>query len=166
MGAEVFGGYIADSLAIMTDAAHMFSDFCGFFISIFSIWLARRPSTEIHSYGYHRAEIIGALISVIIIWGLTIWLVYEATQRLIKSNYEIDGDIMLYTSIFALCSNLIMMKILHGGHGHSHGGHGHSHGGGHGHDHGKKSKNSENSKHSHGGHGHSHSHNKHDQQKL
>lgn len=40
MAAEVAGGYFANSLAIMTDAAHMFSDFCGFFISIFSIWLA------------------------------------------------------------------------------------------------------------------------------
>ena len=65
---------------------------------------------------------------------------------------------MLYTSIFALASNLIMMKILHGGHGHSHGGHGHSHGG---HGHGKKSrktsKDGEGHGHSHGGgHGHSH----------
>ena len=78
MGAEILGGYIAGSLAIMTDAAHMFSDFCGFFISIFSIWIARRPSTPTHSYGFHRAEIIGALLSVIIIWALTIVLVYEA----------------------------------------------------------------------------------------
>jgi Co/Zn/Cd efflux system component len=64
---------------------------------------------------------------------------------MIHRNYEIDADIMLYTSIFALCSNLIMMKILHGGHGHSHGGH--SHGGhgahdekDHGHSHNKKKK--------------------------
>jgi zinc transporter 2 len=78
MGCEVVGGYIAQSLAIMTDAAHMFSDFAGFFISIFSIWLARKPSTMTLTYGFHRAEIIGALVSVIIIWGLTIWLFVEA----------------------------------------------------------------------------------------
>jgi zinc transporter 2 len=83
MGAEVAGGYLANSVAIMTDAAHMFSDFCGFFISIFSIWLAQKPSTKKHSYGFHRAEIIGALLSVIIIWGLTAWLLVEAVKRTI-----------------------------------------------------------------------------------
>jgi solute carrier family 30 (zinc transporter), member 2 len=83
MSAEVVGGYLAHSIAIMTDAAHMFSDFAGFFISILSIWIARKPSTRTHSYGFHRAEIIGALASVIIIWGLTVWLVVEAVQRII-----------------------------------------------------------------------------------
>ena len=170
MGAEVAGGYLAQSLAIMTDAAHMFSDFCGFFISIFSIWIARRPSTRTHSYGFHRAEIIGALASVIIIWALTIWLVIEAINRIVYQDFEIDADIMLYTSIFALCSNLVMMKVLHGGHGHSHGGHGHSHGGetkkktkkhghsheGHGHSHEGHGHSHEAHGHSHGGHGHSH----------
>lgn len=78
MGLELLGGWYASSLAIMTDAAHMFSDFCGFFISIFSVWMAMKPSDEKNSFGYHRAEIIGALISVIIIWILTIFLVIEA----------------------------------------------------------------------------------------
>jgi len=82
MGAEIVGGVIANSLAILTDAAHMFSDFCGFFISIASIQIGRRPSTKTHSYGYHRAEIIGALVSVVLIWGLTIWLLVEAVERL------------------------------------------------------------------------------------
>jgi len=130
MGAEITGGLMANSLAILTDAAHMFSDFCGFFISIASIKIAKRPSTKTHSYGYHRAEIIGALVSVVLIWGLTLWLVVEAVDRIQNQDFEINQDFMLYTSIFGLISNLLMMKVLHGGHGHSHdGGHGHSHGG-------------------------------------
>lgn len=60
----------------------------------------------------------------------------EAVDRLQNQDFEINQDFMLYTSIFGLISNLLMMKVLHGGHGHSHdGGHGHSHGG-HGHSHG------------------------------
>jgi zinc transporter 2 len=84
MGVEIAGGFIAGSLAIMTDAAHMFSDFTGFFISIFSIWIGTRPSTKTLSYGFHRAEIIGALVSVVIIWGLTIWLIVEAFFRVLN----------------------------------------------------------------------------------
>ena len=49
------GGYFAGSLAIMTDAAHMLSDFAGFLISLFAIWLASRPSSNRMSFGWHRA---------------------------------------------------------------------------------------------------------------
>jgi solute carrier family 30 (zinc transporter), member 2 len=130
MGLELLGGWLASSLAIMTDAAHMFSDFCGFFISIFSVWLAMQPSDDKNSFGYHRAEIIGALISVIIIWILTFFLVMEAISRILNPNFNINTNVMLITSIFAFLSNLVMIQMLHGGgHGHSHGGHGHSHGG-------------------------------------
>ena len=49
------GGYLAGSLAIMTDAAHMLSDFAGFLISLFAIWLGSRPSSNSMSFGWHRA---------------------------------------------------------------------------------------------------------------
>jgi zinc transporter 2 len=68
----------------MTDAAHLFSDVSGFFISIFSLWLAKREANKTLSFGYSRAEVIGALASVILIWGLTIWLIYEAIDRMIR----------------------------------------------------------------------------------
>lgn len=78
MATEVVGGFLANSLAIMTDAAHLFSDVSGFFISIFSIWISTLPNDHAMTYGYSRAETIGALGSIILIWGLTLWLVYEA----------------------------------------------------------------------------------------
>ncbi|CAD8117334.1 unnamed protein product [Paramecium sonneborni] len=62
--AEVVGGLWAQSLAILSDAAHMFSDMSGFFISIFSIWLGQRPASQKMSFGYHRAEVIGALANI------------------------------------------------------------------------------------------------------
>lgn len=82
--AEVAGGVISGSLAILSDAAHMFSDLSGFFISIFSVWIGTRPASKKLSYGYHRAEVIGALASIVLIWGLTILLFYEATHRVIN----------------------------------------------------------------------------------
>lgn len=79
---EFFGGFLANSLAILTDATHLLSDLTGFLISIFSIWIGRKRASITMSYGYHRAEVIGALASVILIWGLTLVLIYEAVIRL------------------------------------------------------------------------------------
>ena len=117
MLAEVIGGYIANSLSIMTDAAHMFSDLCGFFISMASVFITKRVATRQMSYGYHRAEVVGAGLSVLLIWGLTIWLLIEAVYRIINPE-KVDGLIMLIVAGAGLLSNIIMGKVLH-----SHGGH-------------------------------------------
>ena len=130
MSIELAGGLYAHSLAILTDAAHLLSDLLGYVISIFSVWLSARPASGIMTFGFQRAEVIGAMASVILIWGLTIWLISEACMRIIDP-VEVDGFVMLITSIFGLLCNLVMMKVLHGSGSH----HGHSHGhacGGHG----------------------------------
>jgi solute carrier family 30 (zinc transporter), member 2 len=121
MLAEVVGGYIANSLSIMTDAAHMFSDLCGFGISMASLFITKRQATRKMSYGYHRAEVLGASLSVLLIWGLTIWLLVEAVKRIINPE-EVDGLIMLIVAGAGLLSNIVMGKILH-----SHGGGGEDH---------------------------------------
>jgi len=108
---EFFGGWIAGSLAIMTDAAHLLSDLSGFIISMISLYIATRPANFELTYGYHRAEVVGALASVLIIWVLTLWLVKEAIDRLI-SPQPITGIIMLCISICGLIFNIIMGKIL------------------------------------------------------
>merc|ERR1711962_1691274 len=131
---EVIGGFWANSLAIATDAAHLLTDFASFMISLFSIWVASRPATRRMSFGWHRAEVIGATVSVLMIWVVTGILVYVAVQRIVNGDYEIDATIMLITSGIGVGVNIIMGCTLHqSGHGHSHGGGG---GGGHGHAHG------------------------------
>lgn len=84
MGGEIVGGIISGSIAIMTDAAHMLSDVAGFTISYIAIYLGRRPASHFLSYGFHRAEILGALASIMLIWGLIIWLFVEAVKRTIS----------------------------------------------------------------------------------
>ena len=78
------------------------------------------------TYGYYRAEIIGALSSVLIIWILTLWLLYEAIDRLIDPQ-SVNPKIMLLTSCLGLIFNLLMMKVLHGDYEHNHCGHDHNH---------------------------------------
>jgi len=80
---EIVGGLISGSLAILTDAAHMASDIAGFAISMISIWIAQKPSTSKSSFGYHRAEVLGALTSVLTIWILVVYLCLEATYRML-----------------------------------------------------------------------------------
>uniref|UniRef100_A0AAY4BPJ9 Probable proton-coupled zinc antiporter SLC30A3 n=1 Tax=Denticeps clupeoides TaxID=299321 RepID=A0AAY4BPJ9_9TELE len=127
---EVIGGYMAHSLAIMTDAAHLLTDFGSMMVSLFSLWISSRPPTKMLTFGWHRSEILGALVSVLSIWIVTGVLVYLAIDRIVKNDYEIEGHVMVLTSGCAVVVNIIMAYILH--HSttfHAHGsGHGHSHG--------------------------------------
>jgi zinc transporter 2 len=74
----------------MSDAAHMLSDVSAFLVSIFAAWAATQPSSWHYSFGYHRAEILGALVSVLTIWAVTGALVFEAVQRTINP-VRVDG---------------------------------------------------------------------------
>lgn len=134
MVAEILGGYISGSIAIMTDAAHLLSDVAGFLISYFAIYMGSRPANHQMSFGYHRAEILGALASILFIWGLLIWLFVEAIHRIVHPE-EIDGAIMLITACVGLICNFIAIFTLHscGGHHHHHH-HGHDHQHGHSHE--------------------------------
>lgn len=146
MAVEVVGGIKANSLAILTDAAHLLSDVAAFAISLFSLWAAGWEATPRQSYGFFRIEILGALVSIQLIWLLTGILVYEAIARLINETGEVQGSLMFAVSAFGLVVNIGMAVLL--GHDHAHG---HSHSHSHGHDHGHE-------EHSHGHEEHSHGH--------
>jgi len=175
MVGEFVGGLYANSLAIMTDAAHLFADIGSMLLSLFAMWLASHPPTSEMSFGFHRAEILGALASVLIIWALTGVLVYEAVLRIIHPPESVDGKLMFFIALGGLVINILDALILHygaGGHGHSHG-----LGGGHGHSHGGEKKKKEKEKNiqgddsvvdshdEHNDHGHSHAHSKKKKQK-
>mmetsp|Transcript_21400 Transcript_21400/g.26333 ORF Transcript_21400/g.26333 Transcript_21400/m.26333 type:complete len:323 (-) Transcript_21400:276-1244(-) len=165
VGVEVAGGYFANSIAIMSDAVHIASDVIGFGISICSLKIAQRSANKKFSYGYHRVEIVGAFCSIFSIWGPTIWLIYEATQRFFNPP-EIGGTIMLSVAVLSLFFNLIQIKILHsgeGGHVHADGRQcsGHGHGNHHVHSIEPDHNHSHHHEHSHSHHEHSHSHDDH-----
>ncbi|XP_075606303.1 putative proton-coupled zinc antiporter SLC30A3 [Balearica regulorum gibbericeps] len=125
MVGEVIGGYLAHSLAIMTDAAHLLTDVGSMSVSLFSLWVSTRPPTKTMSFGWHRSETLGALASVLSIWVVTGALVYLAAARIISNNYEIEARAMLATSASAVGVNLVMAYILHqspASHGHGTGG--------------------------------------------
>ena len=86
MIAEIIGGLVSGSLAILTDAAHMASDVTGFLISIISIWISQKSATPSSSFGYHRAEVLGGLLSIFTIWVLVVYLIVEATNRMFNTD--------------------------------------------------------------------------------
>ena len=116
MIAEFIGGLISSSVAIMTDAAHMFSDVSGFLIQICSIRLAKKIPTNVYSFGYNRSEVLGALASIIIIWALVVALFAEAvirTREIVNGEpYEIDAKIMLILAIVSLLCNIFNLIAL------------------------------------------------------
>ena len=151
ISAQLYGGILAGSIAIFTDSAHLASDMVGFAISMCAITMGQSKSTDHYSYGWHRAEVVGTLISISVIWVMTLWLFVEATKRFFEPP-QVKGKIMLVVAIMGLFFNLIQMRILHSGSGHYHLGgedHDHDHAGhDHGHDHG------DHAGHDHAGHDH------------
>ncbi|OUC42969.1 hypothetical protein D917_02610 [Trichinella nativa] len=103
-------GYFAGSLAIMTDAAHLLTDLASFLISLFSMYVASRPATRRMSFGWHRAEVLGALVSVILIWVITGILVYIAIERLIYKTFDIDAKVMMITAAVGVLVNLMQVE--------------------------------------------------------
>lgn len=108
---EIIGGVVSGSIAILTDAFHIFTDILGFLICIISLHITQKPATPSLTYGYYRAEVIGALLSIALIWGLTAWLLSEAIVRFIEPE-DVDGLIMLITALGGLAGNVIMGIVL------------------------------------------------------
>ena len=111
MTIEFIFGYIAGSLAIISDATHLLSDLAGFLISLFSLIVSLKPADKNFTFGYHRFEVLGALASILIIWALTVWLLVEAVYR-IKHPNPIIGFIMVCIAAGSLVFNIIMNRIL------------------------------------------------------
>ncbi|NWX29617.1 ZNT4 protein, partial [Notiomystis cincta] len=127
MTGELIGGYVANSLAIMTDALHMLTDLSGIILTLLALWLSAKSPTKRFTFGFHRLEVLSAIISVLLVYILMAFLLYEAIQRTIHMDYEINGDIMLITAAVGVAVNLIMGFLLNqSGHLHSHS-HSHSH---------------------------------------
>ncbi|CAF1191149.1 unnamed protein product [Rotaria sordida] len=127
---ELVGGIISNSTAVASDAAHMSIDAVSILISLVSIYLTRKRPTQKLSYGYIRAEVLGALLSVLTIWIASGILVYMAILRCIDQTFEIKPTEMIIVSAFGVFFNIVMFAVLHFdicSHGISHHGHTHNH---------------------------------------
>lgn len=111
MLAEVVGGLISGSLALLADAAHMLSDSASLGIALGAIWLAERPATRRRSFGYQRAEILAALLNGITLVVVSLWIFYEAYNRL-QDPPEVLGGTVLVIAVVGLFVNLAAAWVL------------------------------------------------------
>jgi len=114
MIAEIVGGLLTNSLALLADAGHMLSDVAALGLSLFAIWIAERPPTAKRTYGYYRAEILAALVNGAPLIAISIFIFVEAYHRLWQPP-EVQGPIMLAVASGGLAVNLIGLWLLHGG---------------------------------------------------
>ena len=104
-----------------------------FLVSVLALFLSSRKADATYTFGYHRAETLGALASILVVWMMTAILLFEAAHRLIQPEI-VDGPLMFGVSVLGVVMNVLLMQVL--GHDHGHGDHGHGHSHGHSHSHG------------------------------
>jgi len=116
--AEVIGGLITGSLALLADAGHMLSDDLSLGLALVAIWLAERPPTPRRSFGYQRAEVLAALANGLTLVAISGWIFYEAYHRL-QDPPEVLGGPMLGVAVIGLAVNAAGAYILTRGEGES-----------------------------------------------
>ena len=109
--AEVVGGLVTGSLALLADAGHMLSDTFSLGLALFAVWLAGRPATPNRSFGYKRAEILAALFNGATLVAISVWIFIEAYRRFFEPP-EILGGWMLAVAALGLVVNLAGAAIL------------------------------------------------------
>jgi cobalt-zinc-cadmium efflux system protein len=114
MAAEVVGGILTNSLALLADAGHMLSDAAALGLALFAIWFARRPASAKHTYGYHRTEILAALANGATLVAISILIFVEAWGRL-HAPPAVQGGPMMAVAAGGLVVNLIGLAVLRGG---------------------------------------------------
>lgn len=114
MFAEVAGGIISGSLALLADAAHMLTDAGSLILAWVGYKLAERPADPTRSYGFGRMKVLAAFTNGILLVALACWIVWEAIHRLLDP-VEVMGEVLLWVAAGGLVVNILAAWVLHGG---------------------------------------------------
>lgn len=114
MVAEVVGGLLSGSLALLADAGHMLTDSAALALAWFAFRAGRRDADAKRTYGYHRFQILAAFVNGLALFVIAAWIVVEAIQRLI-APVAVMGTEMLVVAAAGLVVNIVAFAILHGG---------------------------------------------------
>ena len=113
MVAEIISGMISGSLALLADAGHMLATASAIAIAMFTAWAESRPASIERTFGYHRAEVAGAMLAGLALWLVAAWVLFESISRL--RNYEdleINGGLMMVIGFVGLGVNFLASIIL------------------------------------------------------
>lgn len=115
MLAEVVGGLLTGSLALLADSGHLLGDVLGLAMAASAIRFARRPATAGRTYGFYRAEILAALVNSFVLVLVAGWILYAALQRLAEPTIEIRALPMLAVAAGGVAVTIIGVTLLHAG---------------------------------------------------
>lgn len=120
MVVQIVGAALSGSLALIADAAHMFTDAAALVIALVASIVATRPANDRRTFGYQRAEVFGALANGIILIVLSVWVAVEGVQRLVDPGaVAVSGGLMLVVAIVGLVANGVAMWLLSAAQQHS-----------------------------------------------
>ncbi len=120
MIAEVVGGVLSGSLALIADAGHMLTDAAAIALALFAMWLSNREASTTRTWGFHRTEVLAAMINALALWLIAAWIVFEAVERFTRHHdIHIEGGLMMAVGIGGLIVNIIAAWILHASSEHS-----------------------------------------------
>ena len=114
MVVEAVGGILSGSLALLADAAHMFTDSASLALAWLGYWFASRAPDEAHPFGFGRMRVLAAFINGVALIALAVWIMFEGVTRLMQPQ-PIAGIVMLWVAIGGLVINLVAAYVLHGG---------------------------------------------------
>ena len=108
---EVIGAAVSGSLALLADAGHMLTDVAGLVLAVAAAVLARRPATSERTWGYLRAEVLGAAAQAAVLLAVGVYILVEACRRLVNPT-EVDAGAMLVFGLVGLAANLVGLALL------------------------------------------------------
>jgi cobalt-zinc-cadmium efflux system protein len=113
MVVQIVGGVLSGSLALLADAAHMFTDTAALVIALVANVVAARPANERNTYGYQRAEVFGALLNATVLIVLSVWIAVEGVGRLLApAAADVEGGVMLVVAVVGLLANAVALWLL------------------------------------------------------
>ena len=112
MVVEVVGGLVSGSLALLADAGHMLTDGSAISLALLAIWVSGRPASIEQTFGFHRTEILAALLNALSLWFISALIFFEASRRF-DDTLDVDGGIMLAVGAVGLLVNLAAAWVLH-----------------------------------------------------
>ena len=113
MVAEIITGALSGSLALLADAGHMLATASAIGIALFTAWAESRPASVERTFGYHRAEVVGAMLAALALWLVAAWVLFESINRLQgHSELEIDSGLMMIIGFVGLGGNFIASLVL------------------------------------------------------
>ena len=113
MIAEVIGGLISGSLALLADAGHMLTDAAAIMMALVAIWIGQREASVERTFGFHRTEILAALFNTFTLWLIAGWILFEAYHRIRFPESEVIGLPVLLVGIGGFIVNVLAAWILH-----------------------------------------------------